>query len=312
MTPTSVSVGGLVAGDPPGQGADLGAKARFERANRARGVAGRTIAYLGAGAVTDTTAATRLATQAFAVVPAVGVAQNATTFASERLPFVGVADSGEWFGNRWGFGITGAPLTARSKVGNPAWGVQLRTLLGGSSGKTVFVITDSDPLGPIRVAETTTALRQAGFKVVAPVPLPVPPIDPVVTARALVAGIVPPPSAILLLTTVPTALAIAQQLAVLAYTGTIGVGESLYIPAAPAAGAGLTALVPIAPIEADTPALRRMTADVRCGRRGGGHHTGRRRGLLRSRLLPQRARPCRTQAHRHALPRDGERRQLLI
>ena len=31
----------------------------------------------------------------------------------------------------------------------------------------------------------------------------------------------------------------------------------------PAFGAGLTALVPIAPIEADTPAIRRMIADVR-------------------------------------------------
>ena len=93
VTPTSVQVGGLVAGDPPGQGADLGAKARFERANRQGRVGGRTISYVGASPVTDTTAAARLADEAFAVVPAVGVAQEATTFATERLPFVGVATS---------------------------------------------------------------------------------------------------------------------------------------------------------------------------------------------------------------------------
>ena len=37
------------------------------------------------------TAAARLADEAFAVVPAVGIAQEATTFSTERLPFVGVA-----------------------------------------------------------------------------------------------------------------------------------------------------------------------------------------------------------------------------
>ncbi len=67
----------------------------------------------------------------------------------------------------------------------------------------------------------------------------------------------------LLVTTGATALAIAQQLAALSYTGTIGVDNSLYTPSVPAFGAGLTALVPIAPIEANTPALRRMIADVR-------------------------------------------------
>ncbi len=263
VTRSSVQVGGLVAGDPPGQGADLGAKARFERANRQGRVGGRTISYTGASPVTDTAAAARLADEAFAVVPAVGVAQDATTFSTERLPFVGVATSPEWFGNPWGFGITGATLSTRSKTGNPVWGLQLRALLGGSKGKVVVVVTDTDPLGAIRAAETSTALRKAGFRVAAPVTLPVPPIDAAATARSLVVGIAPPPAAVLLLTTSATAFAIAQQLAALGYTGTVGAGDSLYAPSAPAFGAGLTALVPLAPIEADTPAIRRMIADVR-------------------------------------------------
>ncbi len=79
--------------------------------------------------------------------------------------------------------------------------------------------------------------------------------------RALVAG-VPPPAAVILLATDATSLGIAQQLAVLGYTGTVGVGDDFYSPNAPALGAGLTVLVPIAPVEADTSATRRMVADV--------------------------------------------------
>jgi branched-chain amino acid transport system substrate-binding protein len=263
VTPTTVQVGGLVIGDARGQGADLGARARFERANGEGRVGGRTITYAGASPITDTAAAARLADEAFAVVPAVGIAQEASTFATERLPFVGVATAPEWFANPWGFGITGASLAPRSKTGNPAWGVQLRALLGGAKGTKVAIVVDSDPLGPIRAAETTAALRKVGFEVAAPLTLPAPPIDAAVTARSLVAGVVPPPPAILLLTSATDALAVAQQLAALGYTGTVGVGEGLYAPSTPAIGAGLTALVPIAPIEADTPALRRMTADVR-------------------------------------------------
>jgi len=263
VTPTTVQVGGLVSGDARGQNADLGARARFERANARGPIGGRTITYAGASPVTDTAAAARLTDAAFAVVPAVGIATEAATFATERLPFVGVASAPEWFANPWGFGITGASLAPRSKTGNPAWGVQLRALLGGAKGTKVGIVVDSDPLAAIRVAETTAALRKVGFEVAAPLTLPAPPIDAGATARALVAGIVAPPPVILLLTSGADALAIAQQLAALGYTGTVGVGDSLYAPSAPAIGAGVTALVPVAPIEADTPALRRMTADVR-------------------------------------------------
>ena len=156
-----------------------------------------------------------------------------------------------------------ASLSAKSKTGNPAWGVQLRALLGGSKGKKVGIVTDSDPLAAVRAAETSSALRKAGFQVGAPLMLPATPLDAATTARSLVAGVVAPPPVILLLTTGANALALAQQLAALGYTGTVGVGDSLYTPAAPAVGAGITVLTPVAPIEAATAAIRRMTADVR-------------------------------------------------
>jgi hypothetical protein len=261
VTRTTVTVGGLVAGDPVAKDADLGATARFERANRKGRIGGRTIDYLGTRATTDATAVTVLVDTAFAAVPAIGISQDAATLSRESMPFVGVAGSPAWFGNRWGFGITGVSLAERSTAGSPAWGVQLRALLGGSRRKSVVVVTDGDALGAVRAAETNAALRSAGFRVSPAVALPSP-VDAAATARALVAP-VPPPAAVLLLATDATSLGIAQQLAALGYTGTVGVGDTFYVPVAPAFGAGLTVLVPIAPLEADTPAIRRMVADVR-------------------------------------------------
>ena len=129
VTRTTVTVGGLVGADPIVKDADLGATARFERAERQGRVGGRTIDYLGARSAGDPAAVTGLVDTAFAVVPALGISQDATTLSREAVPFVGVAGSPEWFGNRWGFGITGAALSARSTTTSPAWGLQLRALL---------------------------------------------------------------------------------------------------------------------------------------------------------------------------------------
>ena len=59
VTRTTVTVGGVVGGEATAVGADLGAQARFARANRRGGVGGRTIEYAGAQPVTDTAAAAR-------------------------------------------------------------------------------------------------------------------------------------------------------------------------------------------------------------------------------------------------------------
>jgi hypothetical protein len=256
VTGTTVVVGGLTT-EPAGQGADLGARARFAHA---RTVAGRRVEYLDASPAGDPDAVAKLAGEAFAVVPAVGVTTAGETLAGARLPFVGVA-SPEWVGNRWGYGIAGAPPSARSSTVSPAWGVQLRALLGGSRGKSVAVVTGGDDASVARGADARASLRAAGFRVSAPLAFP-PPVDAAAVARQLTAGVVPPPVAVLLLAEAATSRSIAQELAALAYTGTVGVGEELYTPAAPGAAAGLTTLTTVAPLEADTAAIRRMVDDV--------------------------------------------------
>src|SRR5262245_13473483 len=64
VTRRTVTVAGLVGADAASTGADIGAQARFARANRRGGVAGRTVEYSGNAADVASAAST-----AFAVVP---------------------------------------------------------------------------------------------------------------------------------------------------------------------------------------------------------------------------------------------------
>jgi branched-chain amino acid transport system substrate-binding protein len=141
VSATKVSVGGLLSADPTYAGADLGARARFARAGR---IAGRTIDYTGAASAADAGAVTQLASTAFAVVPVlVDGGDSATVLARAGVPFVGIASEPDWRGNRLGFGITGSGVGPRGREANPAWGAQLRSLLGGARGKTVVIVTDN-------------------------------------------------------------------------------------------------------------------------------------------------------------------------
>jgi ABC-type branched-subunit amino acid transport system substrate-binding protein len=261
----TVTVGGLVTAGPDGQQADLGARARFERANRTGRLHGRTIVYRNALPLSDVAAVDTLAREVFAVVPAIGLTDAATALAQAGVPFVGSARSAEWQGNTHGFGITGSAVSERGPQPNPAWGAQLAALLGGAAGKTVAVVTDdaraASPPSSRRVPRQAT-LEDAGFTVAAPIvvatdaPLP----DIQATATTLMSQ---NPAVVLVLASTPTVMALHQQLASQGFTGTVATQDALYQPAFPSVGAGLTILVTIAPTESQTRAVRRMTADVR-------------------------------------------------
>jgi len=105
-------------------------------------------------------------------------------------------------------------------------------------------------------------LQDLGFSVSAPVVVPEPasPTDVTNAANSLVAQ---NPAVVLVLASAPTVLSLAQQLASHGFTGTVATEDVLYLPSAPGLAAGITVLVTVAPLEADTAALRRMTEDVR-------------------------------------------------
>jgi hypothetical protein len=251
VSATKVTVGGLLSTDPTDAGADLGARARFARGGR---IAGRTIEYTGAASGADAAAVSQLASNAFAVVPALGGGgDSATVLARADVPFVGIAGEPDWRGNRHGFGITGSGVGPRGRETNPAWGAQLRSLLGGSRGKTITIVTDN--------ASFVAPKSMAGFTVSAPLVVPNP-VSASDAANAAATLVTQNPAVVLVLTAPASALTLAQELAARGYTGAVGAQDALYSPEAPAVGSGLTILTTIAPLESDTPALRRMTADV--------------------------------------------------
>jgi ABC-type branched-subunit amino acid transport system substrate-binding protein len=259
LTATTVSVGGIVGNVPGDAGADVGAQARFARANEHGGVAGRRVVYVGTerptDAATSAAAVGRLAPQVFAVVPASSPVLDANALTAAQLPFFGAADDASWTGGRLGYGFAGAQVPAPSRTVSPAWGITMRTLLGGAGGRNLAVLTTADALGARAGAAARASLRAAGFRV--PVPLVVGSGTP--TAAALAAA---GPDGVVLLVDAPTVAATAAGLAATGYTGTVATGPAFYRPDAPAIGRGITVLLPYAPPEQMTPANRRLRADV--------------------------------------------------
>ncbi len=257
VTRTTVTVGGLVGVEPASAGAEIGAQARFARANRRGGVAGRTVEYAGNAADTAAAAAT-----VFAVVPAVSDTLDTATLAQASAPFVGSATTTAWDGNRFGFGFVGAQAALQTKVVSPAWGAGLRSLLGTAQGSAVSLAVDDGELGVARAAQAGASLRAAGFQVASPVTVPAPPAplpDLTPIAGQLATG---SPAVVLLLTSPAATSGLAQLLAEIGFTGTVAADASMYQPTTPAVASGLTVLVPYAPLEQATAANRRLAADV--------------------------------------------------
>jgi ABC-type branched-subunit amino acid transport system substrate-binding protein len=267
VTRSSVVVGGLV----DASGAEVGARARFERANRQGGVAGRRVRYVttevdGGDAAHDTASIEKLGAEVFAVVPATSAVLDANALVRAGLPFFGPADALGWDANRLGFGFAGAQATLETRVVDPSWGVQLRALLGRSQGDAVAIVTDDSALGAARAEQARASLRASGFRVATPLSLPAPPApvpDPVPVVTALMATPpAAPPAALVLLASPATTGALARQLAMAGYTGTVATLQSFYQPSSPGLATGLTVLVPYAPLEQRTAANRRLVADV--------------------------------------------------
>jgi ABC-type branched-subunit amino acid transport system substrate-binding protein len=261
VTRSTVTVAGIVGADEASLGAEIGAQARFARANRTDGVAGRTIEYLrteaAADAATADAAAVELASEVFAVVPATGATVGAATLAREDVPFFGTASTLDWYANRTGFGITGVAVTERTRIAVSPLGIQLRSALGGVDA-SVQVFSADDPAGAVRAEQARRSLRAAGFRSVTVVAVPLPPTPFVVIPPGQAA----PNGVVVLLTDTGRSADLAGQLVAGGSTATIVVGPEFYVPTDPSPANGLTVLTPIAPLEETTAANRRLAADV--------------------------------------------------
>jgi len=172
VTATSIKVGGLGYSYLYG-GADIGARARFQRANDSGGVRGRTIDYLGftddgGDPTVGSFAATKLVKQdgVFAVVPTVTPDLAASSYlVSKKVPYFGWALSSNFCGNAYGFGFTGCPVP--KQVTSNAWPSLIGKLFPtGATGRAVAIVAENTPSGEYDVGALSAAATSASFAVV--------------------------------------------------------------------------------------------------------------------------------------------------
>jgi ABC-type branched-subunit amino acid transport system substrate-binding protein len=192
VTDTSIRVGGVVVktsatGYSTGD-TELGAKARFARANAEGGVNGRTIEFIGAeddglDPAKGMTAAKKLVQRdkVFALVPVSSPVFGGGQFLEQQqVPWFGWATGPQWCGNKTAFGYNGCLAPKPGSGSQTWWGNQVAAQLGGAKGKTVWMQgTDSSGskygVQTIGASFTTAGFTLAGSS--AAVPSTAPPQD---------------------------------------------------------------------------------------------------------------------------------------
>lgn len=179
VTDTEVVIGGLGAlTSPQGgyPGVDTGAKARYERANREGGVAGRQIKFVGFQddgevATQNLDLARKLVQQdkVFAIAPGVGQGwlPPTTDFLQQnKVPFVGWGYMPGFCGNSFGFGFNGCTSPSNPTVANGALTGGIIDLKNLGPGNTVAIQSYDNEAGRVPLIQMEAAFEAAGLEVV--------------------------------------------------------------------------------------------------------------------------------------------------
>jgi ABC-type branched-subunit amino acid transport system substrate-binding protein len=171
----SIKVGGLILKTSSSgytlADTELGARARFERANAEGGVHGRKIDYVGSeddgGDPSKNLAAARKLVQkneVFAVVPANSPFMGGADFmAQNRVPFFGWAVNPQMCGNDYGYGFSGCLVPRKGTNTTTWWGHQVAEQLGGGTGKTAWVQGSDNDASRFGVHTLELSFKAAGF-----------------------------------------------------------------------------------------------------------------------------------------------------
>jgi len=272
VTATSITVGGLgysfLYGD-----ADIGAKARFQRANDAGGVNGRTIDYLG---FTDdggdpnlgTQAATKLVEQdhVFAVVPTITPdLSSAKYLVQQKVPYFGWALSSNFCGNAYGFGFSGC-LVSKGVTSN-AWGVLVAKAFGAAKGgKSAAILAENTSSGRYQLTSLRAALRSAKLEVVygkASLAVPATPDYGAVLEEVLASNGGQAPDSVFVVGNISNVLGVQQALRAAGFIG-VFTNQLEYAPELVAPSGGAFVMLQTAPTESadSNPAIAQMVADV--------------------------------------------------
>jgi ABC-type branched-subunit amino acid transport system substrate-binding protein len=272
VPPTWITVGGLGYSYLYG-GADIGAKARFQRANDSGGVNGRTIEYLGFnddGAVgtAGEAAAKKLVEQdgVFAVVPTVTPDLSASSYlVQQKIPYFGWALSSNFCGNQYGFGFTGCPVPKNAT--SNAWPLLISKVFPqGASGRAVAIVAENTPSGQYDVGALSAAAKSVKLRVAYAKTSLVAPSTPdynAVAKEVMASNNGNIPDAIFVLGGASNVLGMQQALTTNGYLG-LFTNQIEYAPDLVAPAVGAIVLTQTAPVETagENPAMQQLVADV--------------------------------------------------
>ncbi|THA39028.1 ABC transporter substrate-binding protein [Streptomyces sp. A1547] len=177
VTDRSIKVGGIVsmtsASGYSKKDTDLGAKARYLRANAEGGIHGRTIEYLGAeddgqDPAKNMAAARKLVQQdkVFAISPMSSVTFSGADFLEqEKVPTFGWGTLPSFCGPKYIYGFNGCLVPSPGGTLNQTWPEGIAQILGGAKGKSVAVIATDSDAGKFGIRTFQQGFTSAGFTV---------------------------------------------------------------------------------------------------------------------------------------------------
>jgi ABC-type branched-subunit amino acid transport system substrate-binding protein len=272
VTDTSIRVGGLGYSSVYG-GADVGARARFQRANDAGGVNGRKIDYLaltddGGDPATGSAAAKKLVEQdgVFAVVPTVTPDLAASTYlVQQKVPYFGWALSSNFCGTRYGFGFSGCPFPKNAT--SNAWPLLISKMLPtGATGRAVAIVAENTPSGQYEVDALSAAAKSVKFRIAyakTSLATPATPDYNAVAKEVMTSNKGNIPDAVFVLGGASNVLGMQQALAGNGFLG-LFTNQLEYAPHLVAPSASAIVLTQTAPSETagDNPAMKQLVDDV--------------------------------------------------
>ncbi|MGW6566634.1 ABC transporter substrate-binding protein [Streptomyces sp. NPDC054975] len=285
VTADTIKVGGIVsmttASGYSKKDTDLGARARYDRANTEGGVNGRTIEYLGAeddgqDPAKNLAAARKLVQQdkVFAVSPMSSVTFAGADFLNgQKVPTVGWGTLPSFCGPEYIYGFNGCLVPTPGGTLNQTWPEGLAAVLGGARGKSVALIAGDNDAGKFGIRTFTQGFKAAGFQVPyakAVVPATSMPSDwSAYTKEILRSG---PggraPDAVVSVMQTPYNIGLFTALKRSGYRGVIS-DPTDYDPGLLAKDAtkqaldGVHVLLQFQPFESDSPAMRQFKADIK-------------------------------------------------
>ncbi|MET7621697.1 ABC transporter substrate-binding protein [Streptomyces sp. NPDC005408] len=173
----SIKVGGIVsmttASGYSKKDTDLGARARYQRANAEGGVNGRKIEYIGAeddgqDPAKNLAAARKLVQQekVFAVSPMSSVTFSGADFLEkQKVPTFGWGTVPQFCGPQHIYGFGGCMVPMPGGTITQTWPEGLAHVLGGAKGKSVAILANDNDAGTFAIRTYKQGFAAAGFHV---------------------------------------------------------------------------------------------------------------------------------------------------